>query len=265
MDKEAHMKATRLLLFLAAVLVLAGCAGGKAADPCITIDNATLSEPRVITVAGTGEVKVVPDRAILRLGVQTIDRDLVKAKAQNDEIVQRFLLKVADYEISDEDFRSDQASIGPVFADYGSNNLTGYQVRRSFMVTINDLATLDSFLTDILLAGVNQVYGVDFRTADLQGYRDQARALAIQDAKRKADLLASELGQEVGEPLKVEERSANSYMWGSWSGFGSGSNYAMMAMPMMAESSGTSSGVMSTFAPGEITVVIYVTVAFTLK
>ena len=46
-------------------------------------------ETRTITVTGDAEVRVVPDEVMLTLGVQTWDKNLDKAKRQNDEIVAR--------------------------------------------------------------------------------------------------------------------------------------------------------------------------------
>jgi len=40
------------------------------------------SEPRLITVTGDAEVRVVPDEVILTLGVETWNKDLAVAKSQ---------------------------------------------------------------------------------------------------------------------------------------------------------------------------------------
>ncbi|MEJ2068533.1 MAG: SIMPL domain-containing protein, partial [Deltaproteobacteria bacterium] len=49
------------------------------------------STPRLITVTGEAEVQVVPNQAILTLGVETGDRDLGIAKRENDERIKRVL------------------------------------------------------------------------------------------------------------------------------------------------------------------------------
>ena len=58
------------------VLVAAVLFAGTAAS------RATAQEPRLITVSGNAEVRVVPDEVILTLGVETWDRDLEAAKGK---------------------------------------------------------------------------------------------------------------------------------------------------------------------------------------
>lgn len=53
------------------------------------------------------------------------------------------------------------------------------------------------------------MYGIDYRHTELRTYRDEARVLAARAAKEKAELLAEELGVEVGKPLEINENAQN--------------------------------------------------------
>ena len=49
------------------------------------------SEPRLITVTGDAEVRVVPDEVILTLGVETWNKELNIAKQENDQRTQKII------------------------------------------------------------------------------------------------------------------------------------------------------------------------------
>jgi hypothetical protein len=78
-------------------------------------------------------------------------------------------------------------------------------VRKTLIITLNDITKFDDVLSGALLAGANYVHGIEFRTTELRKYRDQARAMAIKAAREKADALAAELGLEVTKALSISE------------------------------------------------------------
>lgn len=82
----------------------------------------------------------------------------------------------------------------------------GYFVRKTVVVTLSDLALFESLLSQSLEAGATHVHGVEFRTTELRRYRDQARALAVNAAREKAEALCAELGKQVGEPKDIREQ-----------------------------------------------------------
>jgi uncharacterized protein YggE len=130
------------------------------------------------------------------------------------------------------------------------------------VVTLRDLDKFEALLADALEAGVNYVHGIQFRTTELRTHRDEARALAISAAKEKAEALAGELGQEVGDPKMIEEVQ-NSW----WSGYNSwwGANLANGMTQNVIQEMGT--GILSgdgSLAPGQISITARVSVTFQL-
>ncbi len=55
------------------------------------VARAEPSPPREIAVTGDAELKVVPDQVILTFAVDTQDKDLIAAKQQNDERVNKIM------------------------------------------------------------------------------------------------------------------------------------------------------------------------------
>lgn len=229
------------------------------------ITNAADSQqPRLITVSGNADVRVVPDEVILTLGVESWDKNLAVAKGENDGIVRKVLALAADYGITSEHLQTDYIAIEPRYRDgyYEQSDFIGFFVHRSVVITLSDLSRFEGLLTDALNAGVNYVQGIEFRTTDLRTYRDQARALAVKAAQEKASAMAEELGQKAGKPQAItEEQNA----W--WSGYGAwwGARWgSAMSQNVIQEINGTPLSVDASVAPGQISIVASVTVSFEL-
>lgn len=164
------------------------------------------SEPqRTIKVSGNAQVMVVPDEVILTLGVESWAVKLVKAKADNDLIVQNVIGVTKEFNIPAKYVQTDYLNVQPSFENYEHHVITGYYVRRNVVITLKDLTQFEDLLSAVLESGVNYVHGIDFRTTELRKHRDQARDLALQAASEKAQAMATKLDQTIGEPLAVVE------------------------------------------------------------
>ena len=160
--------------------------------------------PRLITVTGDAEVRVVPDEVILNLGVETWSKDLKAAKTENDQRVQKILQLAKTFGIESKHVQTDYISIEPRYEDqWEHRNFIGYFVRKTVAITLRDTSRFEALLSRALEAGADYVHGVQFRTTDLRKHRDQARALAIKAAREKAiDLAIS--SQPAGEPFPTD-------------------------------------------------------------
>lgn len=229
-------------------------------------DSETVSrEPRLITVTGDAEVRIVPDEVVLTLGIETWNKDLQVAKNQNDEIVAKVLALASGYGIDPQHVQTDFVSIEPRYRNgyYEESDFIGYFVRKSIVITLRDLSEFEDLLTEALEAGVNYVQGIQFRTTELRKHRDEARALAIRAAQEKALAMAEELGQQVGEPHTIQEVQS-----GWWSGYNAwwGSHWnGGMTQNVIQETGGGALAAEGSLAPGQISVNARVSVTFELE
>lgn len=224
----------------------------------------------LITVSGQAEVKVAPDEVVFTLSVVKLDKDLMAAKEQNDQSVRRIMELARRYNIAPQDVQTDYVSVEPKYHDErlptnipqaweSKKVFDGYQVLKTVAIRLRDISRFESFLTDILKAGIDRLSDVEFRTSEMRKYRDRARSLAIRAAREKAVAITKEIGQTVGPAYSILE---DSYVAGSRS-----SNTSMLANNVSIEDGGSremdeESG---TIAPGMITVSARVTVSFRLQ
>jgi uncharacterized protein YggE len=223
------------------------------------------AEPRTITVTGDAQLRVVPDEVILTLGVETWDKNMDRAKEQNDAIIRAVLALAVERGIAAEHVQTDYVNIEPRYHNgyYEERDFIGYFVRKSVVITLRDLSQFEDLLADSLKAGVNYVQGIEFRTTELREHRDEARALAIQAAQEKAEALAGELGQGLGEPTVIQEQQS-----GWWSGYASwwGSSWGnTLSQNVIQEIGSLSPGTGDNLAPGQININARVSVTFELS
>ncbi len=201
-----------LIILMAAVFSFAVWMGMQSAptDATAQLNNQQSAEnPRTITVTGDADVRVAPDEVIVTLGVETWDIDLKIAKSDNDKRVSRLLALTEELGIEPKYIQTEHISIEPRYDDwYEKQNLIGYFVRKTVVITLNDISQFEDLLTGALEEGATHVHGIQFRTTQLRKYKDEARALAINAAEEKATALAGELDQEIGEPLSISENQS---------------------------------------------------------
>ena len=224
---------------------------------------------RLITVVGEGEVKTDPDEVVLNLGVDTRDKTLASAKAQHDGRMKKLQTLARDFGIENKNMQTSRIWMGPEY--YGKRNPTGFAVSQTIQLTLRDLSKYESLMTALLDTGVNRVLGVEFRTAESQQYKDQARTLAVRAAREKAAALASELGQKIGRPWSVVEETTPAMprltavprFYGL---YGLSEYSALTASVSRRDEVGLEgAGELATIAPGQLAVRARVTVSFELE
>jgi uncharacterized protein YggE len=218
--------------------------------------------PRLVTVSGSGEVRVPPDEIVISLGVETSSLQLMTARSDNDDRINAMKKAAGARGVRPEHLKTDYLSIEPRYRDeHTATGFVGYFVRRTLVVTVRDSAAFESLLSELLQAGATHVHDIQFQTTELRRHRDAARDMAIKAAREKAEAFARQLGQQVGLPQNITESGGwywtTSGTWGNrWSGVG-GQNSMQVAR------GGGETG--NALAPGLISVIGQVTVSFELR
>jgi len=158
----------------------------------------------VITVNGEAVVKVQPDQIIITFGIETWDTEIMFAKQKNNDIMKKALSVIKNSGIQDKDIQTDYLSIEPRYdSNYDKKNFIGYFVRNTFVVTLSDANKVEDLVTNVLESGVNFIHGINFQTTEFKKFREQARELALNAVKEKAEKMAGALGQHIGKGFCV--------------------------------------------------------------
>lgn len=220
-----------------------------------------------ITVNGEAVVNVKPDKIVVTLGIETWDAEIMYAKQKNNDILKKAVAAIKESGIPEKEIQTDHLSIEPRYkSDHRQEDFMGYFVRNTFVVTLAETDKVEELVTKVLQAGVNYIHGVDFQTTEFNKYREQARELALKEAKEKAEKMAGVLGQSVGAPIQINENQGRSAWWyyPGWSGWGYGTSQGIL-QNAIHNVEGRFGEVSDANAPGRISIRASVSVTFELK
>lgn len=166
---------------------------------------------KFVRVSGTAEVKVVPDRAVIELGVERQNASARLAKQAADAAARKILDSLHANGIEEKDIQTSYLSLRPEYDYRKAMTISNFVAQQSLTVTIRDLTKVDKLLQDLIIAGGNRIDSIRYETSELRKYRDQARELAVKAAREKAEALAHALGQEIGKAQLIEELPESQY------------------------------------------------------
>jgi uncharacterized protein YggE len=161
-----------------------------------------------ISVNGEGTVQVTPDLARVTLGVEVRNASLADAQAEAATRLDAVLQMLKGAGIDEKDIRTTQFTIQPItrFDEQTRRPVSeGFLVSNLVHVTFRDISTLGQRLDQITQAGATNIHGIQFDVADPTAAVNQARELAVADARARAEHLASLTGVTLGRPLSVAE------------------------------------------------------------
>lgn len=165
-----------------------------------------------VTVDGRGVVTAAPDAARISVGVDVVLADLSAARAEAARQANAIISAATDHGIAREDLRTTRYAVR-VERDYSEPDrmprITGYGVSNQVTVIVRDLDRIGGVLDRVVAAGANAVSGPDFFIERPEALEDEARRLAIADARRKAGVLATAAGASLGEVQAIEEGVAS--------------------------------------------------------
>ncbi len=148
-----------------------------------------------INVSGEGKVLVKPDVAVINVGILKDGTDLVAIQNSAAKVMDGVTSVLKSKGVSDKDIKTTSYNISPMY-DYnnGVQKFRGYQISQNLEIKIRDLGKVGEILSAVANAGANQVGSLSFNVDDPKKAEADARNLAIQDAKAKAEILAQNLG-----------------------------------------------------------------------
>lgn len=191
------------LVLLAAVVALPLAAFGLPARAD------TAPPPARITVTGEGRVDAVPDLATISLGVTTEAKSAAAALSANSTAMAAVLERLRAAGIAERDLQTSGLSVSPVWTDYarsgGRPEIAGFQASNTLGVRVRALDTLGTVLDAAVKDGANTLGGLTFGMAEPQPLLDEARTLAVADARRKAELMAAAAGVRLGAVESIAE------------------------------------------------------------
>ena len=215
-----------------APLVLLACSGLASAN---------------VTVTGTGKVTYVPDVGYVSVGISSDGATAEEAWQKNSEMVKNVFAALKALGVEPKDMKTANVNVSPRYVHPKDEEprLVGYTVTYDLNVTVRKLDAMGLVLDRMVESGANRRVNISFGTSDPEKLLDQARAKAIAEARKKAEIYVHGAGASLGQVLTITE--GNAAPWPAYR-FESAQAAKAAPLPIAAGEQETSVNVTVTFA-----------------
>ncbi len=173
---------------------------------------ADYTNPRTISIVGSGEVLAVPNISTINLTIRAsnVNND---TKTLQDEVAKKadkVFEKLRELEIQEKDIQTTNYSVNPKY-NYkdGSSNIVGYEASENINVKVRNTENVAKVLNILAEEKITEVYGPNFEIDNVENLKNEARNLAIKDAKEKAKDLSKSLGVKIKKIVSYYDNEEN--------------------------------------------------------
>lgn len=175
----------------------------------------------VISVSGTGDAFAVPDIATISFTVEKQEKTVADAQKYVDDNMKAALDFVKSSGIDEKDIQLTNNSFYPQY-DYGqpcvyypcptkTPTIIGYQVSRTITLKVRKTDDAGAIVEGLGKLNVSNLNGPTFTVDSEDAVKAEARKIAINDAKTKAESLAKDLGVTLVRIVNFSENGNTPY------------------------------------------------------
>lgn len=175
-----------------------------------------VSAPNTISVSGKSEILTKADIANFSFSVTEESTNVSEAQENASLKMNKIIDFLKDNEIEDKDIKTINYNIYPRYeyikspksikSPIGNRRvLVGYEVSQGVGVKVRNIDSVGNVLGGIGALGANNVSGLSFSVDGEESLRKNARELAIDDAKKNAEILADNLGVKLVRIVNFSE------------------------------------------------------------
>lgn len=205
--KDHALFATVLLVIL---ILLGTLFAALTLKTLIEVDHIGVAteQERTIVAQGTSSALAVPDMATVNVGVESSADTVEAAQTQNTTTMNGIISQIQEAGIPEADIQTTAYNIyedevyNPETGEFESR---GWIVYQTIKVQIADTSLVSTVLDIAGRSGATDVFGPNYEVSDQDAQKEVARAEAIAEARRQAQMIASGLGAELGDVISYEE------------------------------------------------------------
>jgi len=188
----------RHLLSFAAVLLLS----------CSVYAGNTPDVPH-ISVTGQSTIVAVPDRLRLSLNLIDTGKNVEEVSKNIGQRTSILLVNLKSLGIVKKDINSSHLNIVPHYNWQNREQVyVGTEVSRTIEVILRDLGKYDEFIRTLLKAKVGKINSTELESSKESELRKQALQAAIKDARKQAELLVSDIPENIGSVYSIVHQSS---------------------------------------------------------
>ncbi|MQC18184.1 MAG: DUF541 domain-containing protein [Chloroflexi bacterium] len=196
-----------------AILAGAGAllALGVACTPTteVTVAGSDDAGMRGISVTGEGIVSVRPDIGLVNVGVEVTAPTVADARNNAADAMSAIESALSDEGVDETDVQTQYFNIYPQYSysEREAPQIVAFTVSNTVTVKVRDLNNVSAVLDAVIEAGGDavRVNGIQFTVEDPESFLSDARREAVENARARAEILASAAGVTLGEAISISE------------------------------------------------------------
>jgi len=167
-----------------------------------------------VSVTGHASLDVVPDTALITIGVVTENAQAATAATENASAVQALIDSLKSQGIAARDIRTVRITLAPVYDESDEPSprqrkrvLRGYKATNSFVLRVSPTARVGQLAGSLLDKGANMIENIEFDLSNKEGVLSRLREDAMKDALTQAKGYAAPLGLQPGRVLVIQPQN----------------------------------------------------------
>lgn len=223
----------------------------KAFGPIPFSVNSVVTQKAItFNVTGEGKVTAKPDSASIMAGIQAQASTVKSAQDQINAVINKVSQDLKQSGVNAEDIQTTNYNINPNY-DYtgGSQKANGFSASTTLSIKVKDISRINDVIDEATANGANQISGISFEVSDKAKLENEARQMAVNQAKQKAADAAKIAGFKLGRIVNYSEGNP-------------GLPRPIMMQALAAKSSGSPS---TEVQPGSTDVTINVTLSYEIQ
>lgn len=172
--------------------------------------------PTTISVMGEGEVTAIPDIGQFSFSVTASGTDATIAQEESAKKINEIIAFLKESAVEEKDIKTSgynmypRYNYEPVPCRVGMFCPTeqvqdGFEVTQNISVKVRDTKNSGALISGVGAQGATNISGIEFTIDDTSVLKDEARSLAIKNAREKAKVLAKDLDVRLGDMVSYYE------------------------------------------------------------
>ena len=152
----------------------------------------------VITVTGSGETQVSADTAIVSLGVNARDRDVLAAQQKVNAAIAAVRQALTMLGVPENCINTDYMNIYAIYDYQGDQEqVQAYNAGSTLAIKVTEIESVGKIIDSAFAAGANTLNGISFSASDTEAAKAESLKKAVADARGRAEALAEAAGLEL--------------------------------------------------------------------
>lgn len=166
---------------------------------------------RTIAVQGNGTSTAPADQASISIGIECTREDAHAAERENNRIAALIQSELQKAGIQKEKIATARYTFYPVYNNEKgkSNQISGYTVNNTVSVTTDELSKIGDIIAASIRSGANQINSISFSVKASEDLKKKALQAAVKDAQSKAQIIATALGKQIVNVVRVSETNVS--------------------------------------------------------